>query len=64
MVVMIYSDSSFLQDGSSPPSWICGALLGRAAKSIWWSYIVMQNLVVIDTVALIVWKFEYFARLA
>jgi len=59
-----YSDLSFFKDGSCPPSWICGFHFGRTHKEYLEVFISPQNLVGIAAVALIVWKFEYFACFA
>ena len=54
----------FLQDGGRPPSWICGAHFGTTHREYLEFFITVQDLFGIAAVALIIWKFKYFAHLA
>jgi len=52
-----YYDLSFFQYGGRPPSWFCcaGDWATREGRLV--VFITVQNLVVIDAVVLIIWKF-------
>ena len=55
-----HSNFYFFKDGSWPPSWICGAHIGKTHKEYLMVFITVQILVWIALVVLMVWKFEYF----
>jgi len=58
-----YRDFSIFQDGGRSPSWIC---LRRkwTTNEGYLVFIITQNLVAIDAVVSIIWKFQYLACLA
>ena len=60
-----YSDLTvFFQNGGHPPSWICWSPIGTTHDEFLMVSIVVQNLVEIDALLAITWKFQYFTRLA
>ena len=56
---------SIFQDGGRPPSWICLGHIWTTHSQYLGVSITLQNLVMIDAVVfLIIWTFQYLARLA
>jgi len=52
-----YGDFSIFQDDSHPPPWICDACVWTTHEGHLVVFITVQNLVGIDTVVLIIFKF-------
>jgi len=58
-----YHDFSIFSSWRPPPSWICLGLVWTTHEKYLMVFITVQNLVAIDALVSIIWKFQYLVRI-